>query len=113
MTSTAASLPCWNCGAQVDLNRPTCVQCGKEQGGRHMLAMPEREREHSPFTGLSVVAALVAIGAVLVTLFGFTMVSEATIGVGIIAAAAVFAIVARMLQAAAHTRAILYQLRKR
>lgn len=58
-------------------------------------------------------AVLLLLAAIAVGAGGMLFVSEATLGVAIIALACLIAIIARLVQAAAHNRAVLAELQQR
>lgn len=99
----SASSKCPHCGYAVAMEARTCTQCGKGLTGRDLLAKPVR----SGGMVLMLVLAIVAGGVGLLAL------SNATLGVGLLACACLLAIAARIVQAEAQHQEVLRELARR
>jgi zinc-ribbon domain len=103
---------CPHCGYEVSPAARTCGNCGKGLSGSDLLA-PRDLLAPKPPEALSIGSILLLGLAFLLLPVGLLFISQATFGVGVLIVACLLAIAARIAQAGAHHKALMYELTKR
>lgn len=88
---------CPRCQHAVEISLPKCDRCGFGKG----QVLPKKSSSASGVLFLSALCVLAAIGF---GFFGLAMLTDATLGVGLVAGACLSGIFARIFQAEAHHR---------